>query len=117
MSSNIRGEMLARCKGVIVDGHCLLRWNERVKSPSFESVSQLKEYLERIFWQEKFDYVWQNFFVLDDDIVAVVDCKEGYVKMVTFYGRRSKNPILYNIKRYMRNRDKYGDICLEMYAL
>ncbi|NBI07551.1 hypothetical protein [Senegalia massiliensis] len=102
-------------QNVIHTKHSLKRWNESGRLdnyPNFNSITDANNYIKNIFRSKKIRHLYKNFYLLDNDIVAVLDVKKDKVTVITYYGSRTKTPSLYNLRYYIKNKHKYGNILL-----
>lgn len=91
-------EIPSRIKEIVVNPHCIQRWNERV-GPRLE-----EEELELMFNQLlKIPYrittLSKEIAIIDDDIVFIYKLEEDKMIILTIYGRLSLKPSLQNLDR------------------
>lgn len=87
-----------RSKTLHISAHAYERWNTRV-GPIVEK-STLQPLLSSILMLQpwRFRKMNENIWVLDEDILFVVDLTSEQMKIVTFLGRISLNPVLQNLR-------------------
>ncbi|MBO8161698.1 MAG: hypothetical protein H0Z24_08685 [Thermosipho sp. (in: Bacteria)] len=95
--------------------HGLLRWNSRVKNPVFKTKSELNCHLQQLYDEGKVKHLFGDYYLIDDDIIAVLDVLDEQLVGITFFGRRSVNPMLWNLPQLLKSRKKYGKVNLEAF--
>lgn len=91
-------EIPSRIKEIVVNNHCVQRWNERV-GPKLE-----KEELELLFNQllqipYRITTLSNEIAIIDDDIVFIYKFEGNKMIILTIYGRLSLKPSLQNLDR------------------
>jgi hypothetical protein len=91
---NIRGSFFDDFESIIIDDHCLERWNERVGPKA--SFSTLQKVLNRIFMSHSYRVrkIDRGVGTIDGDIVFTYEDRDRDLVITTFYGRRSLRPVL-----------------------
>ena len=83
---------------VVIDEHCLCRWNERV-GPVL-SIKQLDTlFSQRLSIPYRITTLSREIAVIDDDILFIYRIIENKLIVITIYGRISLNPSLQDLKR------------------
>lgn len=97
--------------------HALERWNERVRQPYFNTKGELDVYVQDLIDKRKIEHIKNDIYLINDDIVAVLDVQKDYIFVVTYLGRQSKNPILADIDMFLKYRKRYGKMALDQFML
>ena len=90
--------------------HFFKRWKERVDSTVERD--QIKTYIKELAEKNLIECDFNNFYVLDDEIVIVAKLRQGYIDLLTVYGKISENPCLSNPRYIYETSKKYGRVKL-----
>ena len=95
--------------------HSVSRWNKsgRLEEYSdFTSIQEANERMQRFIDEGQVRHLINDFYLIADDIVAVLDVKKDTIVVVTYYGSRTQNPALWNLNIYLKSMNKYGKMNL-----
>jgi hypothetical protein len=95
--------------------HSVDRWNNSGRVEGYSDFTSIQEANDVVQWfvnEGRVKHLTKDFYLIAEDIVAVLDVKEDTIVVVTYYGSRTQNPALWNLDIYTRNMKKYGKINL-----
>lgn len=103
-----------------ITNHALEKWKTRVDDRNYlglKSKEDLVKYMQKMYEENKIERLFGDFFLINNDIIAVMKIADNNTFVViTFYGRRSRNPLLYNLKVLLKGRKKYGNVMLDLWT-
>lgn len=106
------------CIGVRTTIHGLKRWNDRITEQEiYKTNREFEIYLNNCFKNNSIIHLYNDFFLIDNDIVGIFHQEGSYLKLITVYGRRSNNPLLYDMKSFAKNRKKYGKMKINLFCI
>lgn len=95
--------------------HSIDRWNKSGRLEGYSEFTSIQEANDVVQWfvkEGRVRHLINDFYLIAEDIVAVLDVKEDVIVVVTYYGSRTQNPALWNLNAYIRNAKKYGKMDL-----
>jgi hypothetical protein len=100
---------------IVHTAHSFCRWNESERLPmysKFQSMTEANEFIQVFVEREQIQYLSFNFYLIADDIVAVLDVSEEKIVVISYYGSVTLTPALRNLDSFLRNIKKYGKMNL-----
>lgn len=94
-------------QNIYVSEHACQRWSQRVNRK--QRCREIKQYIRECAKKGKLEHEWNNYYILEDDIViAAKQLNSGRILIITTFGRRSDSPCLNNLPEFVRMKNKYG---------
>jgi hypothetical protein len=116
--SSEKGRIPIRGQAVRHTRHGLEAWNSKRLwyYEDFRSLREANNYIQKYIDAGEIKHFFRDFYIINDDIVAVLDVKEDVIVVITYYGSIKQNPMLRNLDVYLlnkKNKRKYGKLYLE----
>lgn len=93
-----------------INNHFFDRWLERVNDK--DDKTTIVSYIKKQASKNNIESDYNNFYVIDDEIVFVAKVNNGYIDLITVYGRISENPCLTNPRYLSECHRRYGKVSL-----
>lgn len=102
---------------VVHTSHSFNRWNSgRINGfPSFDNAHDLDTYVQEFLNEKKFEHIYKDYYMIDDEIITVLDVRRDVIMVVTYIGNKSQSPALsYNPAHFLKNMGRYGKLQLNI---